>query len=82
MLSELILHPTLPFPQGFLPPASAQAPEMQTSLCHHPWVPLAHVSSQLMEALYFLMGDGGVLFDLEWAIFKKPIIHIIFHVAL
>lgn len=79
---ELILHPTLPFSQGFLPPAPAQAPELHASLCRHPWVPLARVSSQLMEALYFLMGGDGVLFDLEWVIFKKPIIRIVFHVAL
>lgn len=75
-------HPSLP--TGLPASGPSTGTRAAASLCRHPWVPLAHISSQLMEALYFLMGGGGdgVLLDLEWVIFKKLIICIIFHVAL
>lgn len=82
MLSELILHPTLPFPQGFLPLAPAQAPELQPASAVIPgFLWLISLPSWWRLCTSWWGGDG-VLLDLEWVIFKKLIICIIFHVAL
>lgn len=59
-------------PQG-CPPVPAAPPG-------HPASP-GHTSSQLVEALHFLIGEPGVQFDLGGAFFKKQnktVIHIIF----